>query len=107
MTTELWTAAAFNILVATFGVYILLSWLLTKMESSKVAVAVYLQPVLTLAPAWYFLGEAPTPRILVSGLVVCLGVYLAISQRRSQREGAGGPKDEATAGLQPAELPSG
>ena len=66
------------------GGYLLFYWLLRNMDASRVVVVNYLQPVVVVLLSIPLLGERPTARLLESGALVLLGVYLA--EHASARE---------------------
>lgn len=87
----LWTIAAFIILFATVLPYFLNAWALARVESSRVAIFVYLQPVIATALSAGVLGEKVTVRFYVSSALVFAGVFLAT--RSAPREKKGGARD--------------
>jgi drug/metabolite transporter (DMT)-like permease len=70
---------AFILFGATLATYLLNAYALKRVESSLVAVYVYIQPVVAVAAAWW-LGTRPTLRTLLSAVVIVVGV--ALSTRR-------------------------
>ena len=81
-TRTLWLAS-YIILFPTVLAYLLNSWALARVESSRVALFIYLQPVVTAGLSVALLGERITGRLVVSSALVFLGVLLA--SRPSQR----------------------
>jgi drug/metabolite transporter (DMT)-like permease len=69
---------------SSVGGYVVFYWLLGHMEASRVVVVNYLQPVVVVLLSIPLLGEHPTGRLLASGGLVLLGVYLA--EHASARE---------------------
>jgi drug/metabolite transporter (DMT)-like permease len=69
--------AAYIVVFATVGTYLVNSWALARVESSQVALFIYLQPVLAAALAVACLGERMTGRLAASGALVFAGVLLA------------------------------
>ena len=67
----------FILLGATIATYLLNAYALRRVESSTVAVYVYVQPVIAVIAAWIWLHQAPTARTLVAGLVIVAGVALS------------------------------
>lgn len=57
--------------------FLLFYWLVRHMEASRVVVVNYFQPVAVFLLSMPLLGERPTARLLESGALVLLGVYLA------------------------------
>lgn len=77
LSPSLWAIAVYIILGPTVLAYFLNYWALARVESSHVALFVYLQPILasTLSVVW--LGEVITARLVVSSVLVFLGVLFA------------------------------
>jgi len=73
--------AVYIVVFATVVTYLLNSWSLARVEPSRVALYVYLQPVLTAALAVAWLGERVTARLVVSSVLVFAGVLLASRDR--------------------------
>ncbi len=67
----------FVLLGATLATYLLNAYALRRVESSVVAVYVYLQPVIATAASWLLLGIAPTRRALIAAAVIILGVAVS------------------------------
>jgi drug/metabolite transporter (DMT)-like permease len=76
-----WWAAAFVVLFATLGTYILNLWALKRVDSSHVALFVYLQPVFAAIVAVAWLGEPLGIETLVSAPLIFGGMYLATRRR--------------------------
>lgn len=103
MTRVDWTALSpsthaslgFILLGATLATYLLNAYALLRVESSVVAVYVYVQPVIATVAAWLWLRHAPTLRTFVAGAVIVVGVALssdlsaALRKRRAQASVAG------------------
>lgn len=85
-----WTHAslAFILLGATLATYLLNAYALRRVESSVVAVYVYVQPVIAVLAAWYFLRQAPSARTLVAGATIVVGVALSSDLLRALRPSA-------------------
>jgi drug/metabolite transporter (DMT)-like permease len=77
-----WGLGAFIVLFPTVGAYYLTYWALARVESSTVALFVYLQPVIAAALSALVLGERPTVRVLAGAALVFLGVYVAVAHPR-------------------------
>lgn len=77
--------AGYIVAFATVGTYLLNSWALARVESSEVALFIYLQPVLAAALSVLFLGERITGRLVAASLLVFLGVLLATRDREAAR----------------------
>jgi drug/metabolite transporter (DMT)-like permease len=83
-----WAGLLYMVLFSSVGGYLLFYWLLRHMEASRVVVVNYLQPVLVVLLSIPLLAERPTTRLLASGALVLLGVYLtehASARERAQR----------------------
>jgi drug/metabolite transporter (DMT)-like permease len=72
-----WLALLFVIVGPTVGAYLLNAWSLRYADSSLVASYTYLQPVLATLLGALFLGEHIRPIVLVAGLLIFAGVWLA------------------------------
>lgn len=71
-----WGALLFVLLGPTLGAYALNAWALRSVDSSVVAVFVYLQPVIGATAAWLVLGETLDGRTALGALIIALGVAL-------------------------------
>jgi drug/metabolite transporter (DMT)-like permease len=74
-----WGWAAFVILFATVGAYALNSWALKRVESSLVALFIYVQPVIASALAVVLLGERITAPLLAAAALIFAGVFVALT----------------------------
>lgn len=83
-------ALAFILFGATLATYLLNAYALKRVESSVVAVYVYVQPVVAVLSSWYLLGTVPSLRTLLSGLVIVVGVALSADLPALMRRGAAG-----------------
>lgn len=74
-----WALASlgFILIGPTLLTYILNGYALTRVESSVVAVYIYLQPLIATTAAWLVLGQKPTLRTFAAGSVIVLGVALS------------------------------
>jgi drug/metabolite transporter (DMT)-like permease len=80
-----WLLAAYIVLLPTAAAYLIQSWALGKIDSSIVALFIYLQPVIAAALSVALLGERlELPEIVGAGLIFS-GVFLAL--RRSRKPG--------------------
>jgi drug/metabolite transporter (DMT)-like permease len=68
---------AFILFGATLATYVLNAYALRRVESSVVAVYVYVQPIIASVASWFFLEIAPTRRTLVAGAIIVVGVALS------------------------------
>ncbi len=83
-----WAGLLYMVVCSAVGGYLLFYWLLRRMDASRVVVVNYLQPVTVVLLSVPLLGEHPTARLLASGVLVLLGVYLtehASARERAQR----------------------
>jgi len=63
--------------ISSVAAYTLFYWALRYMEASRVAAVNYFQPIGAILVAALFLGEVPTRYLLLGGVLILLGVYLA------------------------------
>lgn len=68
------------IAVPTIFTYLANAWALRRAPSSLVAIYIYLQPMGAALFAWAFLGDLPTPRVLVAALAVFVGIWLTATR---------------------------
>ena len=87
VSSSFWWLAGYSIVFATVGTYLLNYWALARVDSSIVALFIYLQPLIaaTLSAAW--LGERPGWNVLCGGALIFAGVYFALRPRRAKRAG--------------------
>ena len=83
--TDIWPYALFVIVGATVFTYLLNNWALGHVESSLVVLYIYLQPIVATTCEVVRGGPAPGPRFYVAAVLVCGGILLATSARRTQR----------------------
>lgn len=67
----------FILIGPTLLTYILNGYALTRVESSVVAVYIYLQPLIATTAAWLVLRQKPTLRTFVAGAIIVVGVALS------------------------------
>lgn len=79
MNPNLWAAAFFAVFGATLATYFLNFWALAHAKSSRVALYIYIQPVVTTLITWGFMGEPITLRTILSGLMIFLGMFFAMN----------------------------
>jgi drug/metabolite transporter (DMT)-like permease len=70
-------ALVWIILLPTVGAYYLNIWAMRRVESSVVALWVYLQPVMTALLAVPILGEHLSPRLLPAAVLILIGVVIS------------------------------
>jgi drug/metabolite transporter (DMT)-like permease len=56
--------------------YVIWAQALRDMESAKVGAFLYLEPLITVFAAWFFLNEVITVIMIFSGLLITLGVFI-------------------------------
>lgn len=87
---EGWAALAWIIVLPTVLAYYLNAWALRRVESSVVAVYVYLQPIGTALLAGPVLGERLSPRLLPAAALIFAGVTVSVwAERRTKLRHAG------------------
>jgi drug/metabolite transporter (DMT)-like permease len=84
ISTGVWFAIAYIIVLPTAGAYFLNAWALARVPPSTVAVYIYLQPLFAFVLAPIVLGEPLSPRAIVSSLLIFAGV-LVVTRRRKLR----------------------
>jgi drug/metabolite transporter (DMT)-like permease len=72
-----WASLAFILFGATLATYLLNAYALRRVESSVVAVYVYVQPIIASVASWLVLDVTPTLRTLVAGSIIVVGVALS------------------------------
>ncbi len=81
VTLGAWGGLAFMIVLGTVVAYLFYAFALTELAASRVAAFNYLQPVVAALLGAWLLGESMTRRVIVSGALILLGVYLAERER--------------------------
>lgn len=76
-----WACMAVSILGGTVAPYLLISFTLGRTQSSLVALFVYVQPLVAAVMSYLFFGELITTRTVFAGILIFLGVVLAITKR--------------------------
>jgi len=90
---SIWAIAVFIVLGPTVGTYGLNVWALRRVESSAVALFVYLQFVLAAPLSAWLLEEPLSWRLIPAAILVFSGV--ALTARRPRRMQAGPPSSES------------
>jgi drug/metabolite transporter (DMT)-like permease len=72
-----WAGLFYMAALSSVAAYTLFYWVLRYMEASRVAAVNYLQPIGAILVAAAFLGEMPTGNLLLGGVLILIGVYLA------------------------------
>ena len=81
VTLGAWGGLAFMVVLGTVVAYLFYAFALTELAASRVAAFNYLQPVVAALLAAWLLAEKITPRVITSGTLILLGVYLAERER--------------------------
>jgi len=87
-----WGLATYAIVFATVLAYLLNSYALKHVDSSMVALFIYLQAPIATFLSVTFLGEPLTVRFLVAAAAIFAGVFFAVSGRRPRRAGSRSPQ---------------
>ncbi|UCF69343.1 MAG: DMT family transporter [Acidobacteriota bacterium] len=77
-----WWLALFIVVFPTAGAYLLNYWALARVDSSMVALFIYLQPVLAAALSALVFGERPGADVLAGAALIFAGVFLAVRRPR-------------------------
>lgn len=77
-----WTALAFTILIVSPVGYLFWYDALSTLDASKVAVFLYIEPIVTVVVAALLLDEPLRPLALLGGAAILTGVWLVSSRRR-------------------------
>lgn len=77
----IWGAAVLVVVFPTVGAYLLSFWALKRVESSTVALFIYMQPIIASLLALVLLGEPVGPEILLSGALIFAGLAVALRPR--------------------------
>jgi drug/metabolite transporter (DMT)-like permease len=80
-----WGWAVFVILFATVGAYALNAWALKRVDSSQVALFIYVQPVIAAGLAVVLLGERITVHLVMAAALIFAGVFLALTAKPGGR----------------------
>lgn len=71
-----WAMVVFLGLFCSGIAYVIWAQALRDMESAKVGAFLYLEPLITVIAAWFFLREEITLLMMISGLLITLGVII-------------------------------
>jgi drug/metabolite transporter (DMT)-like permease len=74
---EGWMGLLYMAAISSVAAYTVFYWALRYMEASRVAAVNYFQPIGAILVAAIFLREVPTRHLLLGGVLILLGVYLA------------------------------
>jgi len=72
---EGWGGMVYMAVGSSVLAYTLFYWLLKYVDASRVATINYMQPFVVILLSIAFLGERPTPRLILGGALVLIGVY--------------------------------
>ena len=86
VTPRSWASLTGIVLFCTVIPYALNSWALAHTGASRVAVYVFLQPLIATAMAIVVLGERPSARTIVAGLLILGGLAVSVVKRRLPAE---------------------
>ncbi|MBT3234687.1 MAG: DMT family transporter [Bdellovibrionales bacterium] len=75
----------YTVIGATLLTYFLSNWALVHVDSGKVSLFIYLQPVVASMVAWGYLGESVTIRSLLSCGLILMGFLLGLGGSRRQK----------------------
>jgi drug/metabolite transporter (DMT)-like permease len=81
-----WASFAGVVVLCTVVPYALNSWALAHTGASRVAVYVFLQPLIASALAVLILKERVTPRTVVAGSLILAGLAVSVARRRLPSE---------------------
>jgi drug/metabolite transporter (DMT)-like permease len=81
-----WWSLAYMIVLGAVIPYVIFAYSLTELAASRVAAFNYLQPVIAIGLAIWFLAERPTAQAAVGGALILVGVYLAERERAGPAE---------------------
>jgi len=84
LTPDLWGAMAYVILGATVTTYLLNSWAVKRITATRVAVFIFLQPLVATVLGMVFRDEAITPRFVVAAAFVLTALMLRDSDPVSE-----------------------
>jgi drug/metabolite transporter (DMT)-like permease len=71
-----WASLAYQGVVIAFASYLTWFWLIARYPAGRVAAFSFLSPLVGVVAAWFLLGDALTPSLLVGLVCVCGGLWL-------------------------------
>ena len=77
-----WSGIAYTALLTSVVAYIIWYWSMKRMEPSRTAIFMNLQPIVTAFLAYAIMGERLSPGSVVSGIVILAGVYIVQKRTR-------------------------
>ena len=75
---QVWALGLFIVVFPTALAYLLTYWALARIESSVVALFIYLQPVIATTLSVFLFGERLLPATLIGAALIFVAVYLAL-----------------------------
>lgn len=84
VSTTVWLAIAYIVVVPTVGAYYLNAWALGRVPPSTVAVYIYLQPLIAFSLAPLLLGERLSWKTIVASVLIFAGVLVVTRRGRSR-----------------------
>jgi drug/metabolite transporter (DMT)-like permease len=82
VSSTVWLIAVLVILGPTVGTYFLNNWTLARVDSSLVALFIYLQFVIAAPLSWAVLGDELSWRLIPAAILVFAGLLLSVSDRQ-------------------------
>ncbi|HLY62446.1 MAG TPA: DMT family transporter [Terriglobia bacterium] len=76
-----WWGLAFMVIFGSVTAYLIFAFALTELTAARVAAFSYLQPAIATALGIWLLGETLTYGVVVGGVLILVGVYLAERER--------------------------
>lgn len=81
-----WGGVAYTAILTSVLAYTIWYWAIKKMEPSKTAVFMNLQPVITALLAYFLMGERLSAGSLISGMIILIGVYVVQTESAGRVE---------------------
>jgi drug/metabolite transporter (DMT)-like permease len=91
-----WWGLAFMVFFGSVTAYLIFAYALTELTAARVAAFSYLQPVIATALGIWLLRESLTRSVLVGGVLILFGVYLAEREKGEDED-----KDKQVQGVAP------
>ncbi len=79
-------ALLFTVIGATLFTYVLSNWAVANIGPEKVALFIYLQPVIKTFSAWKFLKEEITVNTIISSLLILSGMIIVLLEKTRKRK---------------------
>ncbi|MCK6445029.1 MAG: DMT family transporter [Planctomycetes bacterium] len=90
-----WGALVFVLLGATVGAYLLNTYALSKVSASTTAAYIYLQPLVTCAADYFWLGRPLQHGLLVAAALIFTGLALVLKRSKARAARTGLAEGEA------------